>query len=371
MLKKLILLIAALLCLFAASVFADILKLRADAPANYVVKRGDTLWDISGLYLEHPWLWPQLWQLNPQIENPHLIYPGDVLSLSFDSDGRPRLSVNASAKPTIRLSPESRTVLKRPDAISTLPLGIIRSFLTYDQALSQQEIDSLPYVLGSSSAAKSATESDVIYVKGQLEQGASYALYRQGRPYIDSETGETLGYETRLVATVRAFRAGQDATEDNAIVPASLQVLNLHREIRQGDKVIPAYDTEALPAHFLMSKPQHDIEGTIIAAASELREFARMDVVVLNRGQHELRPGDMLGIYRNSPTVIDGKNGPVYLEDATKLQKVMRDFGGEALSMPQEKVGELMVFKVAEKVSFAIVTQTSRPVRVGDKISNL
>jgi hypothetical protein len=79
----------------------------------------------------------------------------------------------------------------------------------------------------------------------------------------------------------------------------------------------------------------------------------------------------MLGIYRNSPTVIDGKNGPVYLEDATKLQKVMRDFGGEALSMPQEKVGELMVFKVAEKVSFAIVTQTSRPVRVGDKISNL
>jgi hypothetical protein len=178
-------------------------------------------------------------------------------------------SVNASAKPTIRLSPESRTVLKRPDAISTLPLGIIRSFLTYDQALSQEEIDSLPYVLGSSSAAKSATESDVIYVKGQLEQGASYALYRQGRPYIDSETGETLGYETRLVATVRAFRAGQDATEDNAIVPASLQVLNIQREIRQGDKVIPAYDTEALPAHFLMSKPQHDIEGTIRAADSE------------------------------------------------------------------------------------------------------
>lgn len=368
MLKKMTLILAASLCLFATSVFADTLKLRPNAPATYIVKPGDTLWDISGLYLEHPWLWPELWQVNPQVENPHLIFPGDVLSLTYDSQGRPRLAIN---KRIVRLSPQSRTTHKAPDAIATLPLGIIRPFLTYDQALSQADIDALPYVLGSNTASKSAAETHILYANSQLIEGAGYAIYRQGRPYIDPDSGETLGFETNLIASARAFRSGEAATEDTQAVPASLKVLSVVREIRQGDKVIPAYDNQALPAQFMMTKPEQSVTGRIIATTSNLREFAKMDLVVLNRGRQDLNPGHMLGIYRQSPTVVDGRNGPVYLEDATKLQKVMRDFGGEALTMPQEKVGELMVFKVSEKVSFAIVTQTSRPVRVGDYIGNL
>lgn len=368
MLKKTMLILAASLCLFTTLVFADVLKLRPNAPATYVVKPGDTLWDISGLYLEHPWLWPELWQVNPQIQNPHLIFPGDILSLTYDNQGRPRLAIN---KRIVRLSPQSRTTTKAPDAIATLPLGIIRPFLTYDQALSQADIDVLPYILGSNTASKSAAETHTLYVNSQLIEGAGYAIYRQGRPYIDLDTGETLGFETNLIATARAFRSGQAATAEAQAVPASLNVLSVVREIRQGDKVIPAYDNQALPAQFMMTKPEHDITGRIIATTSNLREFAKMDLIVLNRGQQELNPGHMLGIYRQSPTVVDTRNGPVYLEDASKLQKVMRDFGGEALMMPREKVGELMVFKVSEKVSFAIVTQTSRPVRVGDFIGNL
>lgn len=368
MLKKITLILAAVLCCFTLPSFADVLKLRADAPATYVVKPGDTLWDISGLYLSEPWLWPQLWQVNPQVANPHLIYPGDVLTLTYDSEGRPRLATN---KRIVRLSPQSRTTHKNPDAIATLPLGIIRPFLTYEQALSQEQIDALPYILGSNTASKSAAETHTLYVNNELLEGAGYALYRQGRPYIDPENGEILGFETKLVASARAFRAGKAETAETPLEPASLQVLAITREIRQGDKVLPAYDNQALPAHFVMTKPEQAVDGLIIASTSDLREFAKMDIVVLNRGQQALKAGHMLGIYRQSPSVVDGRNGPVYLEDATKLQKVLRDFGGEALTMPQEKVGELMVFKVSDKVSFAIVTQTSRPVRVGDSIGNL
>ncbi|GGW65758.1 LysM peptidoglycan-binding domain-containing protein [Alishewanella tabrizica] len=372
MLKKITLVVAALISCFVTAVFADVLKLRPGAPATYVVKPGDTLWDISGLYLSEPWLWPQLWQANPQVANPHLIFPGDVLYLTYDSEGRPRLTTNViNNKPAVRLSPQSRMTHKNPDAIATLPLGIIRPFLTYEQALSQEQIDALPYILGSNTASKSAADTHTLYVNAELVAGASYAIYRQGSPYVNPENGEVLGYETKLIASTRAFRAGSAKTDTTALVPASLNVLSVTREIRQGDKVIPAYDNQALPAYFVMTKPEQPVDGQIIAATSDLREFAKMDIVVLNRGQAQLAAGHMLGIYRSSPTVVDGREGPVYLEDATKLQKVLRDFGGEALAMPREKVGELMVFKVSDNVSFAIVTQTSRPVRVGDQIGNL
>lgn len=368
MLKKILIILSASACCWLGTVFADTLKLKPDAPTTYVVKPGDTLWDISGLYLSEPWLWPELWQVNPQIANPHLIFPGDVLTLSYDAEGRPRLATNKRA---VRLSPQSRTTHKSADAIATLPLGIIRPFLSYDQALSQDVIDKLPYILGSNSASKSAAETHTLYVNAELKEGASYAIYRQGRPYIDLDTGETLGFETKLVATARAIRSGKSKSVNSAFEPAALDVIGISREIRQGDKVLLAYDNQSLPAFFVMNKPEESIEGRIIATTSDLREFSTFDIVVLNRGQQALKAGDMLGIYRQSPTVVDGRNGPVYLEDATKLQKVMRDFGGEAIIMPREKVGDLMVFQVSEKVSFAIVTNTLRPVRVGDSVSNL
>lgn len=368
MLKKITLTLAALCCWYSAVVTADVLQLRENAPATYVVKPGDTLWDISGLFLNQPWRWPELWQMNPQVDNPHLIFPGDILTLTFDSEGRPQLTLNG--KRAIRLSPQGRTLHKNPDAIATLPLGIIRPFLTYDQALTEAEIDALPYILGSDTPSKSATENSILYVKGELVEGAAYAVYRPGRAYIDPESNEILGYETRLVATARAFRAGQAASSNNQPVPAALNILSITREIRQGDRVIPAYDQQALPAQFIMQKPQQPIQARIIASSSELREFARNDVVVINRGNNELKPGHMLGIYRQSPAVVDVDKKPVYLEDASRLQKVRRNFGGTVIEMPLEKVGELMVFKVAENVSFALITQTDRPIRVGDTISN-
>ncbi|MGI5309901.1 LysM peptidoglycan-binding domain-containing protein [Rheinheimera sp. WS51] len=369
MLKKIAIILTFLLVSGFFVAQADVLTIREDAPQSYVVKKGDTLWDISALYLTEPWLWPQLWQMNPQIDNPHLIYPGDTLTLTYDAQGRPRLAINENVK---RLSPTSRKTLKGDNAISTLPLSMIRPYLTFEQALTEERINALPYVLGSNANVKNSTNNHIIYVKGVLDAGASYGVYRKGKPYIDPETDLILGYETKLVATARAFRSGRAATEDKPLEAASLNVLSVKREIKQGDKVMPALEGQSLPAFFIMTKPTFDIEGLIIDTTSDLREFSKWDIVVLNRGSlHELTAGHMLGIYRNSPVVFDGKDGPVYIEDGNKLQKAMRNFGDNSIQLPREKVGELMVFKVAERTSFAIVTKNSSPVRVGDLISNL
>lgn len=381
MLKTITSSIATLLFCLTTTVSADILAIKPDAPKSYTVKQGDTLWDISGLYLQQPWLWPQLWKLNPQVENPHLIYPGDVLSLSYDKDGRPVLSVNGSAikvSPTDpvtepgqgirKLSPQVRKSLKNVKAVTTLPLMMIRAFLTYEQSLSAEQIDGLPYVLGADDHVKNASQGHVLYVRGQLQQDAAYGIYRKGKAYIDPQTEEVLGYETILVGTARAFRSG--GVEVSA--PASVAVLDVKQEIRQGDRLIPAADGQSLPAFFTMRKPEQPLTGAIIDTTSDLREFSSWDIVVLNKGlQDGIKAGYMFGISRQSPTVVDSSRGPVYMSDASKYQKIMGGLDGDRIEMPKEQIGELMVFKVAERTSFAIVTGTKKPIRVGDSIGDL
>lgn len=364
MVKKLTAAIVALTMAFPT--LADVLQIRKDAPKEYVVEKGDTLWDISAIYLDQPWLWPELWRLNPQIDNPHLIYPGDKLSLVYDSQGRPMLVINQKFK---RLSPGVRKTMKKGDAIPTLPLEVIRPFLTYEQALDKEDIDARPVVLGANHSVKNMKTDHIIYVKGNLERSQYYGIYRQGDSYIDPDTDEVLGHEAILVGTGRAFRTGDEASA----VPASVRVKNVKREVRQGDFLMPALEGQALPAFFMMQRPDSAISGTIIDTTSKLREFSTMDVVVINRGEvNSLKPGHILDIRRASPTVVVGKDGPKYKDSASRYERAMSIFGdGEdsrEWEMPKEKVGELMVFKVYDQVSYAIVTKTLEPVRVGDTI---
>lgn len=392
MLKIITTSIAALLLCYTGFVNAQELTLKPDAPKSYTVKEGDTLWDISGLYLAQPWLWPQLWKLNPQVDNPHLIYPGDVLSLSFDADGNPVLAIN-DENPVIKVSPDTdspvseaevvaisgpsgikkltpqvRKTIKSTKAVTTLPLKMIRPFLTFEQALTDAEISALPYVLGANEEWKNTVREQILYVKGQLELGSSYGIYRKGKPYTDPVTKELLGYETILVATGKVFRPGNVENK----TPSSIQVIDVKQEIRQGDRLIPASDGQSLPAFFVMRKPETVIEGVIIDTTSDLREFSKWDIVVLNTGAiQDVVPGHMFSIYRKSPPVVDTTRGPLYMSDASKYEKLTGGIEGDVLEMPREKIGQLMVFKVADRVSFAIVTSTTRPIRVGDMIGEI
>ncbi|MEO2281428.1 LysM peptidoglycan-binding domain-containing protein [Pseudoalteromonas pernae] len=353
---------------------ADVLAVKEDAPEQYVVKKGDTLWDISAIYLDKPWLWPELWQLNPQVDNPHLIYPGDTLYLVYDAQGRPRL-VGKRPDNYQKLSPHGRKTLKR-DAVPTISLELLRPFLTYEQALSEEEINAQPYVLGANENVKRSTQGHILYVKGNLERNRSYAIYHKNRPYIDPETEEVLGYEVKLVATAKAFRSG----DVDAGVPSSVFVDGVKREINAGDFLMPVSQRQSLPANFTMQRPETDIDGEIIASSNELREFSQMDIVVLNRGVvDELKAGHMLDIRRESPTVVDGRKGPQYKEDASTYEKFMsnieesigseEDENNRTWHMPKEKVGELMILKVEDRVSYAIITKTMQPIRVGDVVS--
>ena len=392
MLKIITTSIAALLLCYTGFVNAQELSLKPDAPKSYTVKEGDTLWDISGLYLAEPWLWPQLWKLNPQVDNPDLIFPGDVLSLSFDAEGNPVLEINDEdavitvspdteaevSEPEVvpmtgssgikKLTPEIRKTLKSTKAVTTLPLKMIRPFLTFEQALTEAEIAELPYVLGADDQWKNTVAEQILYIRGDLELGASYGIYRKGKQYIDPETEELLGYETILVATGKVFRPGNVENKE----PASLRVIDVKQEIKQGDRLIPASDGQSLPAFFVMSKPEKTIDGVIIDTTSDLREFSKWDIVVLNKGLLEdVKAGNMFSIYRKSPTVVDTKRGPVYISDASKYEKLTGGIKGNVIDMPREKIGQLMVFKVSERVSFAIVTSTTRPIRVGDLIGDI
>lgn len=349
---------------------ADVLTIKKGAPKQYVVKKGDTLWDISGVYLDEPWQWPDLWQMNPQIDNPHLIYPGDALSLIYDADGNPRLVLNKKYK---KLSPHGRITPKGENAVPTLPLELLKPYLTYEQAISADDIATMPYVLGANENTKMKTQGHTLYIKGNLQQFAAYAVYRKGQEYIDPSTNDVLANKAELVAVVRATRSG-DVEQG---VPASAKVEKVQKEIKPGDFLMPAMQGQLLPAYFAMSRPNSPVAGNIIASTSQLREFSTMDIVVLNLGtEQQIEAGHILDIERQSPDVFDGRNGPRYKEDSNSLEKLMSNanefFGIEAdedstvWHMPKEKVGELMVFKVYDNISYALIVKNQHPIRVGD-----
>jgi hypothetical protein len=184
MIRKVVLLLLA--CGFFVNALADTLKIREDAPKSYIVKKGDTLWDISTLFLNEPWLWPKLWRLNPEIKNPHLIYPGDELRLVYDEQGQPML---VKGKPELKWSPQMRIQLKDQQPITVLPLDALLPYLDFELLLTQQQLDEAPYVLGSDETYKSSVNHFKLYVKGNLERDMAYGIYKPFEAIKDPDSG--------------------------------------------------------------------------------------------------------------------------------------------------------------------------------------
>lgn len=356
-----------LLCMLivATQSFADVLKIRDDAPREYVVKKGDTLWDISALFLNTPWKWPKLWGMNPQIENPHLIYPGDVLALVYDEHGQPRLVVKSTSSNAIKLSPTKRIQYKRYEAIATLPLNVITPYLNYERTLFENEYDNAAMVIGGDTNTKNKVSGDLIYASGELAVGKLYGVYRKIREY-DTGFFSSNAQELKLTGTARVL----SREEDSNVLPARLRIVTSKSEIRSGDKLLSLLTDQSLPATFTLSIPEEKIEATILTSSSGLSEFSKLEVVVIDSGtKHGLKPGHVLGVYRQSPDIIMDGDKPVYVEDAGRFSQFFHKINPfKDYEMPFEAVGNLVVFKTYNELSYALVTDTKKALKLGDMV---
>ncbi|MGJ8694058.1 MAG: LysM peptidoglycan-binding domain-containing protein [Thalassotalea sp.] len=357
MLKKILIIILSFLIPLVS--VADVLTIKKSAPQTYVVKKGDTLWDISGIFLKEPWLWPKLWRLNPNINNPHLIYPGDELRLVFDEQGQPML---VKGKPELKWSPKVRTSLKDQNAIATLPLSVIAPFLKYDSVLTEQQIEDSPYVIGSDEGQKSSIDGFKVYVNDDLKLGHGYGFYIKGAELIDPETGESLGYQGVLVGSGKVISVGNMAEKE----PSTVYIDNAIQEIRSGALVLPVNEGQMYPSYFSMQSVSEGVSGRIIASSIGVREFGKLEIVIVNRGKEQnIKQGDIFSVKRTSPGVLETNNGPVYTKDASRWSRLASADDSD-YKMPKESLGTSMVFKVYDKVSLALILKSSKPLRLND-----
>jgi hypothetical protein len=343
--------------LLISAAMADVLQLKEGHPESYVVQKGDTLWDISGHFLKSPWLWPRLWQVNPQVKDPHWIYPGDVLNLIW-VNGEPRLT----QKHTIKLSPSIR-VEPKISPVPTIKLAAIAAFLRSDHIFpAGSKLDDMPYLLGNNLNDRTVAEKQRLFVKGSLVEGQQYGLYRPGLIYKDKHSGEVLGQRAILAGIVTAGVAHPDN------ITEVLLTKNI-REVLQGDRVLPLPDQEQLDAYFMLQPAKLASAGEIIDTDNNTSVAGKFEVVMLNKGMQDgVKSGDVFSILRPGVEVT-GKNADnlAYKLVSTAGQKLLASNGQR---LPEEQIGEAMAFKIYDRVSLALILKASDTVRVGFQVGN-
>ncbi|MEL6198705.1 MAG: LysM domain-containing protein [Pseudomonadota bacterium] len=316
-----------------------------NAPDTYIVKRGDTLWDISAMFLRDPWFWPEIWQVNPQVENPHLIFPGDRLSLIY-VDGQPRILLERGSS-MARMSPGVR-VIPLEDAITTIPYEQIAAFLTRAAVLEREQVDGLPYVLKSRGDHLISSAGVSLYARGDIDGiGARYSVVHIGGPLRDPDDNKVVGYEALYVGDGTVRRAGD---------PSTLFINQSTREILNGDRLLS--QDVVIPLNFFPKAPAREVDGRIISVVDGVSRIGQYQVVVINRGERDgLATGDVLDVERAGDIVRDyySKNGL---------------FGAESVQLPPEKSGNLMLFKTYDRIAYGLIMTAQSDIRVGDLVTN-
>lgn len=350
------------------SAWADDIQINPSHPEQYTVVKGDTLWDISGKFLTHPWQWPDLWSYNSQIRNPHLIYPGDTVYFSM-VNGRPQLSLsrpgdsgtqqqapcvlheqdvkggrtdfavseNGKLAPCIRETDQEQ-------AIKLIPSDAIAKYLTSPRVVGEKELNEAPYVLDFAGEHLMAGTGDRLYVRSIPQpETLSYTVYRKGDTYISPESGEILGYEAKYIA---------DATLQQEGDPATLSITKAAGEIRMGDRLM-SNPEEELTLTYFPRPPEESIKGSIISVLDGVSQIGRYNVVVIDRGTADgLLPGHELDVYQR---------GRVTRDPYSAIQN-------DAVQLPDEMAGTLMVFRPFEHISYALVMKATRNIHVLDKV---
>jgi len=380
--KKIIHLI--LVAMLAGTAMAQDVSVRSDHPDEYVVVKGDTLWDISGKFLEKPWQWPAIWHANPQIENPHLIYPGDRISLVY-IDGQPRLVVNGG-KPTVRLSPEIRKLPR--EAIPPVEWAAIEKFVTNARVLLPDSFSDLPYVVANESQRHLATDKDLTYVRGLDGQiGKEFAIVRQRFTFYDDngvmarglahrwaeyyrmddmypddiwtatlqyrrKDPQVLGVEFWDIAIGRLVKEGD---------PAILEIQGGRTEVKEGDFVLPiddhVYPTQLFP-HAMDTVP----DGMEVIALTQARYGAgHYQIIAINAGRNQgVEPGHVFSAFRAGKTIQDEVKYP------TGSWADEKTLNGDKVTLPDQYSAHVLVFRVFDEVSYAMIMDGKRPVRERD-----
>ncbi len=342
----------------------NVLGIKPDAPDQYVVQPGDTLWGISGKFLQEPWRWPEIWRLNKdQIRNPHLIYPGNIVR--FDR-ATGQLSIER-VQVRIREEPVGK------EAIPTIPLKVIEPFLARPLVIERNGLEGAPEIVATQEGRYNIGAGSRAYVKGVGDSKESlWQVYRQGRALVDPDTNEALGFEAIYLGSARLTRPGD---------PATVQILSAVQEISEGDRLIVAPQPQIFS--FAPRAPEKSIRARIMSIYDG-RNDARFDyyrkaeqdtpgsqtlyggetgslaVVSLNKGAKDgLEVGHVLAISRASTIVNDQSIGPFYMGETKR----------PAFPLPEERYGLLMVFRVFENLSYALTLNVERQVSPGDVVT--
>jgi hypothetical protein len=332
--------------------------LAPDAPTTYVVKKGDTLWDISGVFLRDPWYWPEIWYVNPEIANPHLIYPGDVLHLVY-VDGRPRVTVQ-SAGP-VRLSPRVRTE-PLDQAVRAIPYDLLMNFVGRPQLIEKKELKNKPYVLGFRDHHIAGSAADEVYARGLKDApaGSRYTIVDIGSELTDPDDGDVLGYIGYYSGTAEVIDTTFRDRKNEQI--AHLDVVDSGREIMQGDRLYPA-EVDIGDDFILHAPSDRDLDGRIIGIVDGVYVGGRYQVVAINRGsRHGLEPGHVVSVFARGEEIRDRYSRGMNWERFTA--------NTERIRLPSERSGSVLVFKVYDRMSYALIVESVSAMRVGDGIKH-
>ncbi len=330
------------MALTIVSVQAQTLQLSPSAPATYTVKDGDTLWDISSIFLEDPWRWPEIWQVNSTISDPDLIYPGDTLSLVY-VDGSPRVLLDRGTRPTVRLSPQVREApLLSP--IPAIPRQALSGFLVENRIVDIETFESSPYILASAAGNLIVGAGHEVYARGNWENGVnSYDVFRLGVAYEDKENDEFLGQEAINLGSVEII-SDEGGDLRKALIASSKE------ELKAGDRLLPR-EASPINPRFFPSTPLGDLKGQIVGLLNNESKAAQFESVVMNLGLRDgLKPGDVLSIYKAGETVRD----PVT---------------DGRIELPSTEIGILMTYKIFDKVSYGVILSLTEPAVTGSNVS--
>ena len=327
------------------------LALNPNAPDSYVVKRGDTLWGIAKVFLRDPWFWPEIWQVNPQIQNPHLIYPGDTLRLVY-IEGKPTIMLQrgnaARVLPRVRSQPFE-------GAVTAIPYETVAAFMSKPSVLTKEQIKAAPYVLATRDLHVAMADGDTVYARGfsaPTEVGTHYNVVHIGDALIDPDDNRIVGYDGIFTGAGHVTRGGD---------PTTLLMTESARETEPGDKLFAG--GVDVPLDFIPSPPKVKTNGRIISVSNGVTVIGQYEVVVINRGAADgLAPGNVLAVYSAGDVIRDTANKG-FLNTMTRL-------AAPKVRLPDERNGTFMVFKTFDHLSYGLIMEATNVIRVADRVEN-